>query len=140
MDAQPIEGVKDRLDLVSVLVLTREMDDGIYPHPAYLRANDIGGERGMAAWIVGNREGIDETAPSRCLGEAKNLILTLPARPPTRDQLDRVDEPIPTDERLLEPVSHRWLPRIHGSLTSSAIKHPCSSRRIFGPAGAHHTI
>src|SRR5208337_2829581 len=94
VDAESVEGIQDRLDLVSVFVFTGKMNDGLDSHPAEFDAYHVGGEGRVAPGVIGDREGMDKPPLGGLLGKAEDLILAFPARPPAGNQLHRVDKPV----------------------------------------------
>ena len=100
MDAEPVKGIEDRFNLVSVLILAGKMDNGVDPEAADFGANYVRGQGRMAAGIVGDREGIDEPSPGSVLGKAQDLVLPLSTGAPAGDKLHRVNETVPPGEDI----------------------------------------
>jgi hypothetical protein len=79
MYTKPVQCIKERFYLVSVFIFTREMDDGIDPHAANLKTDDIGGQGRMTARVISDGEGMNEASPGKFPGKTQNFVLILPA-------------------------------------------------------------
>jgi hypothetical protein len=61
------------------------MDDGIDPHAANLKTDDIGGQGRMTARVISDGEGMNEASPGKFPGKTQNFVLILPAGSPSGD-------------------------------------------------------
>jgi len=88
----PVQGIEDRLHLVSVLILAGEVDDGVHPQIADLPAEDVGKKGRVASGVVGDREGMNEIPLYRFRGDAHCLFERLAPGSPAGDEFEGVDE------------------------------------------------
>ncbi len=105
-DACAGQAVQEPLQLVPVLVLAGEMDQGFDAHPDDLGAEKLGRDGGVAARIVGNRQPVDLSAFHGGFGAAKDDLLSLFRGPPAGHQLPGYRKDRLVEQGLLELVFH----------------------------------